>query len=187
MSSSKTPATQEEAKKQIDAFLKKGEASKALKAMGDTTHFFGGHCYSAIEFLAMIGCPFKLMAYKSLAYDAEGQLGFADRYLQTLQCGKAKPKQEQETLLAYLVANDCRKWKATFNEGTFLKSVSYNTKVVKLRLHPIDLAISNAFYNSRWNVEQVGQMVGKLNQILNHTNPFEWFEAQTKAQDEDIF
>lgn len=125
------------------------------------------------------GCPQKAIVYKAIAHKVGAN------HLVSLQCGglHQPPLAKHQSLLEYILLNDCNSFIATFSEGCPIASLSYNRKAVGIDLHPIRFCVSDLQNENKWDTKKICLQIIDLENCLNIKDVQAWYDDQVQNSD----
>ncbi len=174
--------SQAEAKQKITNLLVSGEKENvalALQLRESQVPNFGGYCISDLEVLILRGCHLKYMVYKAIVFTV------GDKALTKLRCGGYGEGTEafaggDDSLLLYILLNDCTRLEAEFSKKSIFSSIQYNpTDGVRIDLHAMNFAVSNLFAKVEWNIDYLFKKIKQIEAIFNNADIAEWYEQET--------
>jgi hypothetical protein len=117
-------------------------------------------------------CPYKARAYKTV-----GEI-VGSMTLKKLTCGK-NTMNGWESLPEFILANDCRTFKADFTKSAGIKRVEYNGSILKITPIPLSFFCSDSINTSKWDLSVMVLLMQRLDSCLNVPID-EWYAKETK-------
>lgn len=123
------------------------------------------------ELVLASGCAYKAIVYKAICAIGRNEL-------LSLQCGENAPMSKHQSLVEYILLNDCHDFNATFTRPAPIACLQYASNVVSLEFAPMSLFVSDAHNKNVWSFEAIGKVMQDLESCLNVSDLQMWYENE---------